>query len=150
MKAKPFTVALVLFCLGGSAATAQTNEQVKQAVGEVAGELQQCSVYFLVLSTCVEQQDPALSLSYRKAADRVGQLALSSGHTAGVSNDAYMALGTMLSEDMMKSMGGNCVNVAVPMKKYMNFCQKLSHDADPRLMEWIKCNRTSDKTCKSP
>jgi hypothetical protein len=150
MKIKPFTVAALILCLGGSAVTAQTNEQIKQAVGEVAGELQQCSVYFLVLSTCVEQQDPALSQSYRKAADRVGQLSLSSGRTAGVSNEAYMALGTMLSEDMMKSMGGNCVNVAVPMKKYMNFCQKLSRDADPRLTEWIKCIQTSDKTCNSP
>jgi len=61
-----------------------------------------------------------------------------------------MALGTMLSEDMMKSIGGNCINVSVPMKTYMNFCRKLSQDADPRLMEWIKCIQTSDKTCNSP
>src|ERR1700738_4122765 len=143
--AKTLAVALML-CLCAQVGMAQTNEEIKQAAGEVASELQQCSVYFLLVSTCVAQQDPTLSLSYRKAADRVGQLSLSTGRTADVSNDAYMALGTMLSEDMMKSMGGNCVNVAVPMKKYMNFCQKLSHDADPRLMEWIKCIRTSDKT----
>jgi hypothetical protein len=150
MKIKPFTVAALILCLGGSAVTAQTNEQIKQAVGEVAGELEQCSVYFLLLSTCVAKQDPALSLSYRKAADKVGELSLSTGRTAGVSNDAYAALGSMLSDDMMKSMGGNCVNIAVPMKKYMNFCQKLSQDADPRLMEWIKCIQKSDKICNSP
>jgi len=59
--------------------------KLNKAVGEVAGELQQCSVCFLVLSTCVGKQDPALSQSYRKAADKVGELSLSTGRTAGVS-----------------------------------------------------------------
>ena len=58
--------------------------------------------------------------------------------------------GTMLSEEMMKSMGGNCINSAVPMKKYMNFCQLLNRDADPRLMEWIKCVHAADRTCNGP
>lgn len=30
----------------------------------------------------------------------------------------------VLFKDMMKSMGGNCTNIAVPLKKYMNFCQR--------------------------
>jgi hypothetical protein len=34
---------------------------------------------------CVEKQDPALSQSCRKAADKVGELSLSTGRTAGVS-----------------------------------------------------------------
>jgi hypothetical protein len=51
---------------------------------------------------------------------------------------------------MMKSMGGNCINSAVPMKKYMNFCQLLNRDADPRLMEWIKCVHAADRTCNGP
>jgi hypothetical protein len=150
MLVKLFPVATLILGLGDSSAMAQTNEQVKQALGEVAGELQQCSVYFLRLSTCVGQRDPSLSLSYRKAADKVGERSLSTGRTAGVSNDAYVAIGAMLSENMMKSTGNNCINVAVPMKKYMNFCQKLSSDADPRLMEWIKCIQKADKTCNSP
>jgi hypothetical protein len=147
--AKTLAVALML-CLCAQVGMAQTNEEIKQAAGEVASELQQCSVYFLLVSTCVAQQDPALSLSYRKAADRVGQLSLSTGRTAGMSNDAYTARGTMLSEEMMKSMGGNCINSAVPMKKYMNFCQLLNRDADPRLMEWIKCVHAADRTCNGP
>src|ERR1700737_3094111 len=114
--AKTLAVALML-CLCAQVGMAQTNEEIKQAAGEVASELQQCSVYFLLVSTCVAQQDPALSLSYRKAADRVGQLSLSTGRTAGMSNDAYTARGTMLSEEMMKSMGGHCSNSPRPMNK---------------------------------
>jgi hypothetical protein len=147
--AKTLAVALML-CLCAQVGMARTNEEIKQAAGEVASELQQCSVYFLLVSTCVAQQDPALSLSYRKAADRVGRLSLSTGRTAGMSNDAYMARGTMLSEEMMKLMGGDCINSAVPMKKYMNFCQLLIRDADPRLMEWIKCVHAADRTCNGP
>ncbi len=151
MKEAAKTLAVVLMLsLYAQVGMAQTNEEIKQAAGEVASELQQCSVYFLLVSTCVAQQDPALSLSYRKAADRVGQLSLSTGRTAGMSNDAYMARGTMLSEGMMKSMGGDCINSAVPMKKYMNFCQLLNRDADPRLMEWIKCIHAADRTCNGP
>ena len=60
--AKTLAVALML-CLFAQVGMAQTNEEIKQAAGEVASELQQCSVYFLLVSTCVAQQDPALSLS---------------------------------------------------------------------------------------
>ena len=98
-------VATLLLCFCAQAGTAQTNKQIVQAVGEVAGELQECSVYFLLVSTCVAEQDAALSLSYRKAADKVGELAISSGRTAGVSDEAYMARSQLMSEAMMKSMG---------------------------------------------
>ena len=142
-------VATLLLCFCAQAGTAQTNKQIVQAVGEVAGELQECSVYFLLVSTCVAEQDAALSLSYRKAADKVGELAISSGRTAGVSDEAYMARSQLMSEAMMKSMGGSCINSAVPMKKYMNFCKQLARDADPRLSEWIKCVQEK-RTCNGP
>jgi hypothetical protein len=149
VKTKTLAVALTL-CLCAHVGMAQTNEEIKQAVGEVASELQQCSVYFLLVSTCVASQDSTLSLSYRKAADKVGELALTSGRTAGLSDKAFTARGQLLSEAMIKSMGGDCINSAVPMKKYMNFCQQLSRGADPRLMEWIKCIQASNRTCNAP
>jgi hypothetical protein len=40
---------------------------------------------------------------------------------------------------MMNSIDSNCINIAVLLKKYANFCQRLSQDADPRLKEWIAC-----------
>ena len=39
----------------------------------------------------------------------------------------------------MKSMGGNCTNIAVLLNKYMDFCVQISQDADPRLRAWIAC-----------
>ncbi len=129
---------------------AQSEADIKRAMGEVAGELQQCSVYFLVLSACVETQEPTLARTYKDMADKVGGLAISSGRAAGVSDEAYAALGSLEAEAMMKSMGGNCTNVAVLLKKYMNFCQKLSQDADPRLKEWVACARASKRTCGGP
>jgi hypothetical protein len=145
--AKTLALALMLSICAQSG-MAQTNKEI-QAAGEVAGELQQCSVYFLVVSTCVAEQDAELSLSYRKAADKVGELAISLGRTAGVSDEAYMAGSQLMSETMKKSMAGKCINSAVLLKKYMNFCRQLARDADPRLAEWIKCVQQK-RTCNGP
>jgi hypothetical protein len=149
MKVKMLAVALMLG-LSADAGNAQTNEEIKQAVGELAGELQQCSVYFLIVSTCVAPQDAALSLSYRKAADKIGELAISSSRTAGVSDEAFAAGSHLMSETMMKSLAGKCINSAVLLEKHMNFCQRLNRDADPRLMEWIKCIHVGDRACNGP
>jgi hypothetical protein len=112
--------------------------------------LQQCSVYFLIVSTCVATQDTTLSLSYRKAADKIGELAISSSRTAGVSDEAFMAGSHLMSETMRKLLAGKCINSAVLLEKYMDFCQRLNRDADPRLMEWIKCIHAGDRTCNGP
>ena len=131
-------------------ATAQSEADVKWAMGEVAGELQQCSVYFLVLSSCVASQEPALARTYRNMSDKVADLAISSGRAVGASDEAYAALGSLLAETMMKSMGGNCTNVAVLLRKYMSFCQRLSRDTDPRIREWMACARARQRTCGGP
>src|ERR1700712_1629750 len=124
---KTITLAFALMLsLCADNGNAQTNEQIKQAMGELAGELQQCSVYFLLVSTCVAPQDATLALSYRKAADKIGELAISSGRTAGVSDEAYMAGSHLMLEAMMKSLAGGCINSAVLLKKYMNFCARLN------------------------
>lgn len=148
---KTLAAAILALCLCTTVAVAQTNfAEMKQALGEVAGELQQCSVYFLVTATCIEQQDRTLSATYHKAADKIGGLSISTGRSAGLSDRAYLASGSLLAETMMKSMDGNCTNIAVLQRQYMNFCQRLNRDADPRLMEWIKCIHASNRTCNGP
>ena len=130
---------------------AENKRAMDRALGEVAGELQQCSVYFLVGSACLEnQQELALARTYREMADKVTNLAIPAGRSVGVSDAAYAALGSLLAEAMMKSMDGNCTNIAVLLKKYMNFCQRLSQDVDARLMEWVACARTSKRACGGP
>ena len=130
---------------------AQTPDQVMLgAMGEVAEELQICSVYFLVTSSCINPQRPDLGLAYRQEADRLGNLAISSGRAAGISDQAYLARGNMYASAMMKAMGGNCTNIAVLQQRYLNFCQQLSQDADPRLRAWIACIRNQKQTCGGP
>jgi hypothetical protein len=128
-------------------AAAQSDAETKRAMGEVAGELQQCSVYFLVMSACFEPQEPDLARTLREQSNKVGTVAISVGRSVGVTDEAYAALAKLESEAMMKSMNGNCINVAVPMNKYMNFCKRLSQNGDQRLKEWIACAHASQPTC---
>jgi hypothetical protein len=131
-------------------AFAQTNDEMKWALGEVGGELQLCSVYFLVLSSCLEKQEPALSVRYRTASDNISKLAISGSLAVGVSPEAYTSMAQLEAANMMKSMGNNCTNIAILLKKYMNFCQRLSNGSDARIGEWLTCIRMSRKTCDGP
>ena len=140
-----------VFGSDAGAATAQTDQEMIWALGEVGQELQVCSVYFTVLSGCLEHQEPALSKTYLQGAQRLGPLALSSQQSAGVSGEAYLAFSDVLFKAMNKSMGWNCTNIAVLLNKYMNFCQQLSKDADPRLRAWIACIHAGQHgTCGGP
>ena len=131
-------------------AFAQKNEEMKWAVGEVGQELQKCSVYFLVLSSCLETQEPTLSSRYRAAHDNISRLAISATMAAGVSPEAYTALAQIEAAEMMKSMSNNCTNIAVLLKKYMNFCQRLSIETDSRINEWLACIHASRRSCGGP
>jgi hypothetical protein len=143
-------VVLLIFFLVRSV-WAQTPDQViLGATGEVAGELQICSVYYLVGSACIEPQRPDLGRVYREAADKLGKLATTTGRAAGVSDQAYLAQGQLYSNAMMKALGGNCTNIAVLLHRYSAFCQQLSRDADPRLKAWIACIRDRKQTCGGP
>jgi hypothetical protein len=141
--------ALLAVCLSAVAASAQTNEDVKWALGEVAGELQLCSVYFLVITSCMTDQRQDLAHTYQEAAQRLIDLAVSSGRAAGVSDEAYVAQNSLYGAAMWKAMP-SCTNIAVLLQRYSNFCQRLSHDADPRLKEWIACVRARQQTCGGP
>ena len=105
---KTTVIAIIAMCLSAVAATAQTDQEMIWALGEVGEELQVCSVYFTVISGCLQQtkQEPALSEKYSQAAERIALLAFKAKQSAGVSKEAYLAFSNVLFEDMMKSMGG--------------------------------------------
>jgi hypothetical protein len=68
-----------------------------------------------------------------------------------VSDEAYAAQATLYTDAMMKAMGKNCTNIAVLLQRYVDFCQRLNQDADPRLMEWIACARAGrEDNCDGP
>jgi hypothetical protein len=131
----------------------QTDEDIKkQAVDEVASEMLQCSLWFVLVSTCIDEQPPesiadhpTLALRFRKAAEKLLGLAR---RAPGFSDEAVIARGALLAEEMKKSMGRTCTNISVPSKKYGKFCQRLADDdAGQRFLEWIKCIQTADRTC---
>ena len=58
---------------------------------------------------------------------------------------------TLYTDVTVKAIGKNCTNIAVLLQKYVDFCQRLNQDADPRLMEWIACARASrEDNCNGP
>jgi hypothetical protein len=74
------------------AAAAQSHqEHMAEAVLETASEMQECTVYFVVSSTCFIEQSPTMVKQYRDAADRMGELALKSAKTLGMSTEAFTA-----------------------------------------------------------
>jgi hypothetical protein len=133
-----------------SAAAQTTDADMQRALGEVAGELEVCSVYFLVGSACIKDQRPDLAETYRAASDKVADMAISSGRAVGVSDKAYAAQASLYTDAMMKAMGGNCTNIAVLLQRYSNFCKRLAEDVDPRLKEWVACARARRETCDGP
>jgi hypothetical protein len=143
-------IALVAVCLSVTAATAQTDEDMKGALGEVAGEMQVCGDYFSVISRCIKPQRPDLATTYQVASDRIMLLAIAGQQAVGVSEKAIVAQSLAYTEAMMKAMNGNCSNIQVLLNRYMNFCQQLSQDADPRVKKWIACIHAGQQTCGGP
>jgi hypothetical protein len=129
-KMRAFAVTLLALYLSAGAAAAQTNQEMTWALGEVGEELQVCSVYFTVISGCLQQQEPAISKKYQQGAERLGFLGATSKQSAGVSKEAYLAFSKVLFKALMKAMGGNCTNIAVLLNRYMDFCVQLGQDAD--------------------
>jgi len=145
-----FAAVVLVLCLSISSATAQTGDDIKQAKGEVASELQVCSIYFRIGRSCLSLQEPALARSYGEMSDKVADLAISGFRAVGVSDEVYAAQESLYTEAMINAMRGDCTNIAVLLQRYSRFCQRLSQNADPRLKEWIACVRARQRTCGGP
>jgi hypothetical protein len=150
MRTRGIFAAVAVSIVIAQSAGAQTDADMQRALGEVAGELEVCSVYFLVASACIKDQRPDLAENYRAASDKVAGVAISSGRAVGVSDKVYAAQTSLYTEAMMKAMSGNCTNIAVLLQRYSNFCKRLAEDADPRLKEWAACARARRETCDGP
>jgi hypothetical protein len=127
-----------------------TDDHVKRAMGEVAGELEVCSAYFMVVSTCVKPQEPRLARDYEADGKRIGGISFMLFQSLGVSEAAVAAQYKLYTDAMMNAMQQNCTNIAVLLQRYRNFCQRLSQDADPRLKEWIACSSARQRSCGGP
>jgi hypothetical protein len=138
-------------CLSGQMAMAQTDDEIfNKAVSEVAGEMQQCSNYYFMVAACTEPKDAELSAKSHETAERLDGKSIGLGRSVGISDQAYAALTKLETVELEKSMNNNCINIAVPMKRFMNFCARLADDDSSRFKEWFRCLQEKNKTCDAP
>ena len=64
-----------------------TDVEVK-AMGETAGEMEECSAFFMVVAACLAPQEPKLAGDYEKKGRTVGGLSVKLFNGLGVSEDA--------------------------------------------------------------
>jgi hypothetical protein len=75
------------------------------ALGEVAGELQECSVYFGIVEYCIAAQRPDIARTYHAAKAKLNELELKSHLAAGLSSDAYIAMLPLLAQNTRELLG---------------------------------------------
>ena len=122
---------------------------VTRAVNELSGEMLECAVFFAVGAQCMRDHPdrpiPGVASDVTQAFQDMLDLGLKTGRTVGLSNGAATARRNMVTDAMLKSMGGNCINIGGVLERYADFCGQLRRDADPRLKELLAgqtCSRT--------
>jgi hypothetical protein len=146
------TVAGAVLLVGALAPiSAQTTEDPKKrALGEVAGEMEVCSAYFYVVSTCLKPQEPRLASEYEAQHKQSFVLSSTLLQKYGVSDDAIVAQFENYTKALMTAIQFNCTNIAVLLQRYATFCQRLSQDPEPRVKEWLACSNARQRTCGGP
>jgi hypothetical protein len=126
-----------------------SNPNATRAVNELSGEMLECAVFFAVGAQCMrghpDQSVPGVVSDATQAFQDMLDLGVKTGRTAGLSDAAATAQRNMVTDAMLKSMGGNCSNIGVVLERYADFCGQLRRDAEPRLKELVAgqtCSRT--------
>jgi hypothetical protein len=124
-----------------------SRQKMNDALGQLSSEMLECSVYFLVNVSCLndslDPRAPGLARTYFAAGDKMLKLGISTGKSVGVSDESAAAFTRMMTTTLFgERMHSNCVNISVLLERYSNFCKQLSEDADPRLEELLE-----GKTC---
>jgi hypothetical protein len=142
-----FKLAMALFawCFMSITASAQSNRA--NAVNELTGEMLECSVYYVISAQCIEGHPdpdaPGLVKTYKGLANDIATLAINTGKTVGVSDDAVNARLSLISKNLMASIGNKCVSISVLFEKYDSFCKQLAKNVDARLKELLAGKKCS-------
>jgi hypothetical protein len=136
---KPIIAAFAIGCMTFVAIGQPLSENEKRAVNELSGELLECSVYFTISAECMrghpDPRVPSIIKKYEEASTTAGGKAMMVGRIVGLTDDAVASRMKLIQNEMMKSIKDNCVNIAVLLERYANFCPGLLQDMDPRLNE---------------
>ena len=101
-----------------------SDANVTRAVNELSGEMLECAVFFSVGAQCVrghpDQSVPGVVSDVTQAFQDMLDRAVKTRRTAGLSDAAATARRNMVTDAMLKSMGGNCINIGVVLEMERN------------------------------
>jgi hypothetical protein len=86
---------------------------------------------------------PGLVKTYKGLANDIAVLAIQTGKSVGVSEDAVNTRLSLISKDLMGSIGNKCVMINVLFDRYDNFCKQLAKNVDARLKELLAGKKCS-------
>jgi hypothetical protein len=142
-----FKLAMALFAWYFMSITASAQSNRANAVNELTGEMLECSVYYVISAQCIEGHPdpdaPGLVKTYKGLANDIATLAINTGKTVGVSDDAVNARLSLISKNLMASIGNKCVSISVLFEKYDSFCKQLAKNVDARLKELLAGKKCS-------
>ena len=134
-------IAIALSTATAAIAQDQQREDTKRALNEISGEMTECSAYFLISAQCIEShpdpRSPRIANDLRQAAKKIETLAITTGRSIGITDEAFAARTKLAFEKLMTSINNNCVNIAVLLDRYNNLCKQLNLDPDSRLKELL-------------
>ena len=82
-------------------------------------------------------RSPRIANDLRQAAKKIETLAITTGRSIGITDEAFAARTKLAFEKLMTSINNNCVNIAVLLDRYNNLCKQLNLDPDSRLKELL-------------
>jgi tetratricopeptide (TPR) repeat protein len=137
-----FTIAAIAISIASAAiAQDQPRDGENRTLNELSWEMLECSTYFLISAQCIESHPdpsaPRTTSDLRQAAEKIGTLAITTGRAAGVTDEGVAERTKLTFQKLMKSINNNCVNIAVLLDRYNNFCKQLSQEPDKRLKELL-------------
>src|SRR5947209_3576212 len=142
-----FKLGMALFacCFFSITASAQSNKT--NAIDELTGEMLECSVYYIISANCIEGHPnpdaPGLVKTYKGLANDIATLAISTGKSVGVSDDAVNARLSLITKNLMDSIANKCVMINVLFDRCDNFCKQLVGNVDARLKELLAGKKCS-------
>jgi hypothetical protein len=139
------TGVLVLLVLGLSAplslmvpATAQTDEQVNQALNNVQHEASTCIAYYTIVQVCIEKDDPDLGEKLAETRKYLIDFAMKVGDTVGMTNDAMVSRVLIEQQRMQSLVRKDCVNISSLLARHAYRCKQVVENGDSVLLEYLE------------
>jgi hypothetical protein len=128
-------ILVVTAALAPSLAQAQSVPwTAKDAYHEESTESAECMAYYVVSGQCATDSGrPDMAQQLGQASDSARNLWVLLGQASGTSKDAMLAFLQMALAKQEQSIDKSCMNVAVIVQKYGDFCKALLEHPDARL-----------------